>query len=87
MAQDPTLAYITLCQDTTLLHYSQPFPPDDVIDLEMCNVLMRCMRVGRGKEQHGCCGRKSFYCSKHVLLNDDDNDNEETFGEYIESRA
>ena len=37
------------------------------------------------EEQHGCCGRKSFYCSEHALLNDDDNDNEETFGEYVES--
>ena len=35
------------------------------------------------EEQRGCCGRKSFYCSKHALLNDDDD--EETFGEYIES--
>ena len=35
--------------------------------------------------QRGCCGRKSFYCSKHALLNDDNNDDEETFGEYVES--
>ena len=47
MAWDLTLAYILLCQDSTLSHYSQPFPPDDVIDLETCNVLKRCMRVGR----------------------------------------
>ena len=47
MARDPTLAYISLRQDTTLLHYSQPFPPDDVIDPEMRNVLKRCTRVGR----------------------------------------
>ena len=47
MAQDPTLAYISLHQDTTLSHYSQPFPPDDVIDPETRNVLKRCMRVGR----------------------------------------
>ena len=46
-ARDPTLAYISLHQDGTLSHYSQPFPPDDIIDLEMCNVLKRCMRVGR----------------------------------------
>ena len=46
-AWDLTLAYISLHQDTTLLHYSQPFPPDDVIDLETCNVLKRCTRVGR----------------------------------------
>ena len=46
-ARDPTLAYISLCQDTTLLHYSQPFPLDDIIDPETCNVLKRCMRVGR----------------------------------------
>ena len=46
-ARDPTLAYISLCQDTTLSHYSQPFPPDDVIDPETCNVLKRCTRVGR----------------------------------------
>ena len=45
-ARDPTLAYISLRQDTTLSHYSQPFPPD-VIDPEMCNVLKRCTRVGR----------------------------------------
>ena len=37
------------------------------------------------EEQCGCFGRKSFYCSKHALLNDDDNDNEEIFGEYVES--
>ena len=37
------------------------------------------------EEQHGCCGRKSFYFSKYALLNDDDNDNEETFGEYVKS--
>ena len=37
------------------------------------------------EEQCDFCGRKSFYCSKHALLNDDDNDNEETFGEYVES--
>ena len=36
------------------------------------------------EERHGCCGRKSFYCSK-LALNDDDNDEEETFGEYIQS--
>ena len=47
MAQDLTFAYISLCQDTTLSHYLQPFPPDDVIDPETCNVLKRCMRVGR----------------------------------------
>ena len=47
MAQDPTLAYVSLCQDTTLSHYSQPFPLDDIIDPEMRNVLMRCTRVGR----------------------------------------
>ena len=46
-ARDPTLAYISLHQDTTLSHYSQPFPPDDIIDPEMCNVLKRCTRVGR----------------------------------------
>ena len=46
-ARDPTLAYISLRQDTTLSHYSQPFPPDDVIDLETRNVLKRCTRVGR----------------------------------------
>ena len=46
-ARDPTLAYITLRQDTTLSPYSQPFPPDDVIDPEMRNVLKRCTRVGR----------------------------------------
>ena len=46
-ARDPTLTYISLRQDSTLLHYSQPFPLDDVIDLETCNVLKRCMRVGR----------------------------------------
>ena len=47
MAWDPTLAYISLRQDSTLSYYSQPFPPDDIIDLEMCNVLKRCTRVGR----------------------------------------
>ena len=26
-----------------------------------------------------------FYCSKLALLNDDDNDEEETFGEYVQS--
>ena len=46
-ARDPTLAYISLHQDTTLSHYSQPFPQDDVIDPETRNVLKRCMRVGR----------------------------------------
>ena len=46
-AWDLTLAYISLHQDGTLLHYSQPFPPDDIIDLETCNVLKRCTRVGR----------------------------------------
>ena len=46
MGWDPTLAYISLHQDGTLLHYLQPFPPDDGIDLEMCNVLKRCTRVG-----------------------------------------
>ena len=46
-AQDLTLAYISLRQDTTLSHYSQPFPPDDIIDPETHNVLKRCMRVGR----------------------------------------
>ena len=47
MARDPTLAYISLRQDTTLSHYSQPFPLDDIIDPETCNVLKRCTRVGR----------------------------------------
>ena len=46
-ARDPTLAYISLHQDGTLLHYAQPFPLDDVIDLETCNVSKRCTRVGR----------------------------------------
>ena len=46
-ARDLTLAYITLRQDTTLSPYSQPFPPDDVIDPETRNVLKRCTRVGR----------------------------------------
>ena len=46
-ARDPTLAYLSLRQDSTLSHYSQPFPPDDVIDPETCNVLKRCTRVGR----------------------------------------
>ena len=46
-ARDPTLAYISLHQDGTLSHYSQPFPLDDVIDPETCNVLERCTRVGR----------------------------------------
>ena len=46
-AWDPTLAYISLRQDGTLLHYSQPFPPDDFIDPETHNVLTRCARVGR----------------------------------------
>ena len=46
-ARDPILAYIALCQDGTLLHYSQLFPPDNIIDPEMRNVLKRCMRVGR----------------------------------------
>ena len=47
-ARDLTLAYISLHQDTTLLHYSQPFLLDDIIDPEMCKVLKRCTRVGRG---------------------------------------
>ena len=47
MVWDPTLAYISLCQDGTLSHYSQPFPLDDIIDPETHNVLMKCMRVGR----------------------------------------
>ena len=46
-AQDPTLAHISLHQDTILSHYSQPFPLDDVIDPETRNVLKRCTRVGR----------------------------------------
>ena len=46
-AQDLTLAYISLRQDGTLLHYVQTFPPDDVIDPETRNVLKRCTRVGR----------------------------------------
>ena len=46
-AQDPTLTYISLRQDGTLSHYSQPFPLNDVIDPETHNVLKRCMRVGR----------------------------------------
>ena len=46
-AQEPTLAYLSLRQDGTLSHYSQPFPPDDVIDPEMRNVLKRCTRAGR----------------------------------------
>ena len=46
-AWDLTLAYISLRQDTTLSHYLQPFPPDDVIDPETCNVLKRCTRAGR----------------------------------------
>ena len=43
------------------------------------------MRVTGHNKQCGCCGRKSFYCSKHVLLNDDNNDDEETFEEYVKS--
>ena len=46
-ARDPTLTYISLHQDGTLSHYSQPFPLDDVIDPETRNVLKRCTEVGR----------------------------------------
>ena len=46
-ARNPTVAYISLRQDGTLSHYVQPFPPDNVIDPETCNVLKRCTRVGR----------------------------------------
>ena len=43
-------------------------------------------RDARGLEEwHGCYGRKSFYCSEPALLNDDDNDKEETLGEYVQS--
>ena len=35
--------------------------------------------------RHGCCGRKSFYCSEPAFLNDDDDDEEETLGEYVQS--
>ena len=45
-AWDLTLAYISLCQDTTLSHYLQPFLLDDIIDPETPNVLKRCTRVG-----------------------------------------
>ena len=75
VAQDPTLTYISLRQDGTLSHYSQPFPLDDVIDPKTHNVL----RDARGLvEWLGCYGRKSFYCSEPALLNDDDDDEEET---------
>ena len=50
-ARDPTLVYISLCQATTLSHYSQPFPPDDINDLETHNVWMRCTRVGRAVDR------------------------------------
>ena len=46
-AREPTLAYLSLRQDGTLSPYSQPFPPDDIIDPETRNVLKRCTRVGR----------------------------------------
>ena len=46
-AREPTLAYLSLRQDGTLSHYSQPFPPDVVIDPATRNVLKRCTRVGR----------------------------------------
>ena len=36
-------------------------------------------------EQHGCYGRKLFYCPEPALLNDDDDDEEETLGEYVQS--
>ena len=36
-------------------------------------------------EQLGCYGRKSFYCSEPALLNDDNDDEEETLGEYVQS--
>ena len=81
-AQDPTLAYISLCQDTTSSHYSQPFPPDDIIDPEMHNVLKRCTRVGRVA---WLLWKEIIYCSRLALLNDDDDDKEETFGEYVQS--
>ena len=50
MAQDLALVYISLRQDGILLHYSQPCPLDDIIELETCNVLRRCMRVGRAAQ-------------------------------------
>ena len=37
-ARDPTLAYISLHQDSTLSHYSQPFPPDDIIEIGRAHV-------------------------------------------------
>ena len=36
------------------------------------------------KEWLGCYGRKLFYCSEPALLNDDDNDEEEILGEYVQ---
>ena len=77
-----TLTYISLCQDGTLSHYSQPFPLDDIIDPETCNVLMRCTRVGRAAR---LLWKEIILMLKHVLLNDDNNDNDEKFGEYVKS--
>ena len=74
MAQDLTLAYISLCQDGTLSHYSQPFLPDDVIDPEMHNVLMRCMRVGRAV---WLLWKEIILLFKACTPNDDDDDEEE----------
>ena len=75
-----TSHYVKIC--TTLLHYSQPFPPDNIIDLEMRNVLKRCMRVGRA----------AWLLWKEIVLlfracapHDDDDDEEETLGEYDQS--
>ena len=82
MAQDPTLTYISLCQDGTLSHYSQPFPPDNVIDLETRNVLKRYTRVGRAA---WLLWKEIVYCSEPALLNDDDDDKEEALGEYVQS--
>ena len=47
MAQEPTLVNIALHQDHTLSHYMQLHLPEDFIDPETYNVLMRCQRVGR----------------------------------------
>ena len=61
-AWDPTLAYISLHQDGTLSHYSQPFPPDDVIDLETRTVMAHSLN-----QPHSLSQSKENFCNLYFM--------------------
>ena len=81
-ARDLTLAYISLHQDA---HYCITHNHSHWVTSLIRRHIMSWRDARELAEWHGCYRRKSFYCSEPALLNDDNDDEEETLGEYVQS--